>query len=431
MTQFLDTFTNLAAGMSDSRSKFKASSYTRVDYTDQQLLNAYNGSGLVSRVVDMPAQDATRMWREWQAEADQITAIESVEKQFGIQLKVQDGIVDSRLYGDGYIFIDDGTDPSEPMDPDTSPGLRFVVKVDRWQISEGEYDFDPLSDFYNRPAYYDLLGGDTNILRIHPSRIVHLVGSKRRSYGMSGRMGQSVLTPIMDSLKGFDAVMANVADMTMEAKVDVMKIQGLMQKVTDPNELAALQTKLQLAMMTKATNGALILDMDDEEWQQKQIKFATIPDIIDRFQVWASGDAMVPRSRLFGVQTGGLGDSGKSDDVDYYDRIKSMQENEIQPAITVLDRMIIKTALGSVPDEVHYNWRSLWQLDDKTKQEIGSSIAKRYVDLVGANIIPAELAFDQVVNELTEAGVSPGLEQAANDWVGGLDDDVGKDTLQP
>ncbi|MCP3654357.1 MAG: DUF1073 domain-containing protein, partial [Herbaspirillum sp.] len=151
-------------------------------------MNAYNGSGLVSRVVDMPAQDATRMWREWQADAEQITQLERVEKQFGIQLKMQDAIVDARLYGDGYIYLDDGTDPAEPMDPDTSPGLRFVVKVDRWQISEGEYDYDPMSEFYNRPGYYDLMGGDAVLLRIHPSRIVHYIGSKRRQYGATGRM---------------------------------------------------------------------------------------------------------------------------------------------------------------------------------------------------------------------------------------------------
>lgn len=426
-----DTLTALAGGMTPTRSKFQAASYTATEYTDQQLLAAYNGSGLVSRVVDMPASDATRMWREWQAEADQITAIEGVESQFNVKDALNDALIDARLFGDGYIFIDDGTDTQEPLDPDRSRGLRFVVKVDRWQISEGTYEYDPLSEFYNRPAWYDLLGGDTQLLQIHPSRIVHLVGRKRKSYNtMSGRMGQSILAPIMDSLKGFDAVMANVADMTMEAKVDVMKIQGLMQKVTDPNELAALQAKLQLAMYTKGTNGALILDMDEEEWQQKQMGFATLPDIIDRFQMAASGDAKVPRSRLFGVQTGGLGDAGKSDTRDYYDGIKAMQENEIQPALTVLDKMIVKTALGRVPPEVHYNWRSLYQTEPKALQEIGEKITDRWRNLYKDGVVPVELAFDQLVNDLTEAGIAPGFEQRAEEWKSSLDQDDLDDRLE-
>lgn len=431
---FNDTFTALAGGITQDRSKFKASTYTRVNYSDEQLLNAYNGSALVSRVVDMPAEDETRMWREWQAEAEQITAIEDVETRHQVQQKVLEARQDARLFGDGYIYIDDGRDHEEPLDPAVSPGLRFVAKVDRWQISEGSYEYDPLSEYYNRPKYYELMGSNTSILNIHPSRVVHFVGRKRKSYGTSGRMGQSVVAAMFDDLKAYDAVMANVADMTMEAKVDVMYIQGLMQKVTDPDELAALQAKLQLAMYTKGTNGAIILDKDDEEWQQKTMSFATLPDIIDRFQMGAAGAAQIPRSRLFGVQTGGLGNAGESDQKDYYDRIKSTQSNEITPAMSVLDDMIVKTALGRIPPEVHYNWRSLYQMDDKAKQEIGGMIVKRYKDAVDAGIFPPEFATKPVVNELTEAGVSPGLEQEYNDWVDGagdLDDESAEDMIDP
>jgi hypothetical protein len=82
----------------------------------------------------------------------------------------------------------------------------------------------------------------------------------------------------------------------------------------------------------------------------------------------------------------------------------------------VLDDMVVKTALGSIPPEVHYNWRSLYQMDPKVMQEIGTAITNRYVALYEKGIMPVELAFDQVVNELTEAGVAPGLEDAANEW---------------
>lgn len=416
MTYINDTLTALAGGLTDTRSKFKQSTYTRVTYTDNQLFNAYEGSALVQRVVDMPSNDATRMWREWQADEEQISKLEDVEKQFKIQEHLRDAYQDARLFGDGYIYFDDGTGPEEPIDPERARELRFVVKVDRWQISEGTYDYDPLSEFYNRPAYYDLMGGDTSLLRIHPSRIVHIVGRKRKAYGAATRLGQSVITSMMDDLKGYDAVMANVADMTFEAKIDVFAVDGLMNKVVNPDELQSIMDKYALTALMKSNNGMIVRDMDQEDYQQKTLSFATLPDIIDRFQMAAAGAAQIPRSRLFGVQTGGLGNAGESDQKDYYDTIKSIQENELQPAMLVLDQMIIKTALGGLPDEVHYNWRSLWQIDDKTKQEIGSAISKRWVDLVGAGIVPEELAFDQVVNELTEAGVSPGLERAANDW---------------
>lgn len=426
-THITDTLTALAGGLTDTRSKFKQSHYTRVIYTDDQLFNSYEGSALVQRVVDMPANDATRMWREWQAEDDQISKLEGVEKRFNIQEHLRDAYQDARLFGDGYIYFDDGTDPSEPIDPDSARELRFVVKVDRWQISEGEYDYDPLSEFYNRPAYYDLMGGDTNLLRIHPTRIVHVVGRKRKSYGVSQRLGQSVITSMMDDLKGYDAVMANIADMTFEAKIDVFAVANLMNNVRDPEQLQSIMDKYAVTALMKSNNGMIVRDMEEEDYQQKTLSFATLPDIIDRFQMAASGAAQIPRSRLFGVQTGGLGNAGESDQKDYFDTIKSIQENELQPSMRILDKMIVKTALGSIPDEVHYNWRSLFQLNDKDKQEIGNKIADRWRNLYKDGVVPVELAFDQLVNELVEAGVSPGLEQAANDWrdaIGGEDDGV-------
>jgi phage-related protein (TIGR01555 family) len=154
------------------------------------------------------------------------------------------------------------------------------------------------------------------------------------------------------------------------------------------------------------------------------MSFAGIPDIIDRFQIAASGAARMPRAMLFGTSAGGLGATGEMEIRNYYDIIAAIQENDLQPEMRVLDAMIVKTALGSIPPEIHYNWRSLYQIDDKTKAEIGNMIVKKYVDAVGAGIFPEELAYKQIVNELTEAGVSPGLENAAEEYAGGLADDV-------
>ncbi len=419
-TQITDTLTLATAGLASPRSKFKSTAYVRTEFTDQDYLNAYESSSLVARFIDLPAEHATSQWREWQAKPEQISLLEKTETRFEVKRNIREAYIDARLFGDGYVYMDNGEDPTSPLIPDTARPLRFVRKLDRWQISEGEYNYDPLSPYYGRPANYDLLGAQEELINVHPTRVVHLVGKRRRQYGQSrNRFGESLIQASYDDLRGYDSVMANVSDMTMEAKVDVMKINNLMQRVTDPNELAAIQQKLEIAMRTKATNSALILDMEDEEWQQKTMSFAGLPDIIDRFQVAASGAARMPRAMLFGVSAGGLGSTGDLEIRNYYDNIRAIQENDFEPEFRIMDAMIKKTALSSIPDEVHYNWRSLYQLDDDTKADIGNKIAKKWVDLVTAMIIPEELAYDQVVNELTEAGVSPGLEDAAKKYTAG------------
>lgn len=409
------------SGLNPSRSKFQAAGYVADRYDPASLIAAYEGSSLISRVVDIPVEDAFREWREWQGDADQITAIEAVENTLDIKRKMSYGLSDARLLGNGYLFIDNGEDTQEELIPDQAEPLRYVVHIDNMRISEGQHDHDPLSPYYGRPLTYRLMGGVGGMLDVHPSRIVHYTGRKSRGGNYGGRLGQSVIASMLDDLKAVDAVMLNVADMTMEAKVDVMKIKNLFEMVQSPEELEQIQKKLRLAMFSKSTNGALILDQEREEWEQKTINFSTLPDIIDSFQIAASGAAQIPRSRLFGVQTGGLGNAGESDTRIYYDRIRSMQETEVQPASHILDQMIIKTALGNIPPEVHFNWRSLHQVNPKEKAEIGEKIVKKYADAVNAGIFAPEFATEPMINELTEAGVSPGLEGAYSEWIGSID----------
>jgi hypothetical protein len=94
--------------------------------------------------------------------------------------------------------------------------------------------------------------------------------------------------------------------------------------------------------------------------------------------------------------------------------------------------MIVKTALGVLPPELHYNWRPLSTPNAKELAEIGDLIVKKWVAAVGAGIYSAEFATEPMTNELVEAGCSPGLEQALAKYsgmMGDLDDDSEGDII--
>lgn len=417
--QVYDSLTNLTAGLTPARSKSMMSTYARPNITDQQLDEAYAASAIVQRVVDIPADDMTSKWREWQGDIDQITKIEEVERDFSIQDKVLQSIKRARVSGDAYMYFDNGDDPETPLDTNRSRPLRFVTALDRYDMADGEIEDDPMMPTFGMPRYYEVVTGD-QMLRIDPSRIAHFTGRKRLDARRMGRVGESILPAMMNNLKSYDSVMANVSDMTWEAKIDVFGVMDLMRKVQDPDELNALMTRYNLMATQKGVNGMIVHDAKEEEYQQKQLSFATLPDIIDRFEVAVSGAAMVPRSRLFGVQTGGLGNAGESDEATYFGRISSKQNNELTPTIRNLDELIIRTALGSRPPELHYNWRPLSSPDAKEIAEIGGLIVKKWVDAVNAGIYSAEFATEPMTNELVEAGCGAGLEQALSDWSGAM-----------
>ncbi|KAG1245205.1 hypothetical protein G6F68_015155 [Rhizopus microsporus] len=115
-------------------------------------------------------------------------------------------------------------------------------------------------------------------------------------------------------------------------------------------------------------------------------------------------------TRLLGQSPGGLNASGESDLRNYYARISSNQELVLQPSLQILDECLIRSALGSRPPEVFYNWRSLWQTTDTERAAIGKTTAETIKTIAETKLLPDEVMSTVAVNMLTEAGVAPGLE---------------------
>ena len=68
-----DSLRSLVAGLGDpSRDKLASSYYGCQILDDQQLFNAFRSTWLGKKIVTIPAQDAVRKGRDWQASKDQI-----------------------------------------------------------------------------------------------------------------------------------------------------------------------------------------------------------------------------------------------------------------------------------------------------------------------------------------------------------------------
>jgi hypothetical protein len=122
---------------------------------------------------------------------------------------------------------------------------------------------------------------------------------------------------------------------------------------------------------------------------------------------------------MFGVSSGGLGSNGTLELSTYYDFVNSRQTNYIEPALTILDECIIRSALGSRPVDLWYEWASLWQISDKERADIGAQLANAAKTLADAGILPAEVLSEPVTLALVNAGVFPGLDQSLGDFIEG------------
>lgn len=422
-TSFIgDKLSNFAANLGTSRDKRSGAFYTVDTIPDDQLLNAYETSWVAKKIVDIPAFDSCRSWREWQATAEQIELIEAEEMRLGVRHKIESALVKARLFGGGAILIgDSASDLEKPLDVDRigKGGLKFLTVLTKRQLAAGQLETDAASEFYGKPRNYTLTNQKGVSGVIHPSRLVVLTGDEipdpDLARGSNYGWGNSSLLAPWEAITNLDSTTANIASLVYEAKIDVIKIPNLMDSFkANPEYTNELLKRMRLAASIKGNNGMLVMD-SEEEYTQKQMSFATLPEVLDRFSQFASGAADIPATRLLSQSPAGMNATGESDTRNYYDRISSMQSLKIQPAMYRLDECIIRSALGTRPKEVHFIWSSLWQISDKERGEIGHIAANTIKTLNDTALIPEDALSKAAVNMLVERSIMPGLDALIED----------------
>jgi uncharacterized protein len=401
-----------------------AFTFTPIRY--DELTSAYRGSWISRKIVDIPALDMFRRWRDWQAEASQIELIEAEEFRLGLKTKLAEAMRKARLYGGCAIYISTGeTQVDIPLNVQTvkKNGIRFLNVFSIKDLTPENLITDPQSEYYNKPEFYRINSDSIN-LKIHASRLVIFKGAPIPDEDLPSVFGygwgDSVLQACFDAIKQADSTAANVASLIFEAKVDVIKVPDLMLQIMDPKFEAELLKRFHLANTAKGLNSILILDAA-EEYEQKNANFSQLSTLLQEFLAIVCGAADIPATRMLGQSPNGMNATGDGDLRNYYDRIQSHQNNEVGPAIHILDECLIRSALGTRPPEVHYSWASLWQINDKERIEIGDKAATMISRMVESGLYPQEALAKAGANFMVENAILPGFNEAIEAAGGFLD----------
>ncbi|KSV95390.1 hypothetical protein N184_00140 [Sinorhizobium sp. GL28] len=417
-----DSLTNMVANIGTSRDKAASTFYSMPMLSDEELLNAYRGAWLPRKIVDIPAFDSVRAWRDWQAKKAQIELIEAEEKRLNVKGKILEAKIKARLWGGAAVVIGTGDQNlTEPLDVEQvgKAGLKYLTVISRRNLTAGEIDRDPASEWYGKPKVYQIKSTDGVQVDIHPSRLVVFNGATQPDEEIVtttyAGWGDSVLLSVVEAIKQADGTAANIASLVFEAKVNVIRIPDFMQNVGDERYRQKILERYTLAATAKGINGDLLLDKE-EEFEQKTANFATLPDVLMSFMQLVSGAADIPATRLLGQSPAGMNATGESDLRNYYDRLQAMQSVEMTPAMARLDECIIRSALGSRDPDIYYEWAPLWGMSEKEKADVFKTKADAARALAGTSTSPALMSIDALsdalVNTFIEDGSLPGLDAA-------------------
>lgn len=392
--------------------------YSFVQLDPQQLNAAYRGDWVARKVVNIPANDAVREWRSWQADKKTIELLEKEEQRLDVQRKILRAMISGRLYGGGLLVMGFGDDPSKELVPDRvkKGSLKYLQWLNRYDVGASQIIADVNSPYFGEPEYYEVRSADGAQVRVHASRTVRFIGNEIVDrLTVSDGWGDSVLQAVDDAVKNVGITCAGMATLVHESKIDVIKMPGLLEQVSTAEYRSTLMERFQLANVAKSTVNALLLDKE-EEWQRITATFTGMPDVLKVYLLIASGAADIPATRMVGQAAVGLNATGEGDLRNYYDAVSSEQENELTPNLRRFDEVLIRSATGARDEAIFYNWRPLWQMSESEQADVWlkkANVAKLDSDM--GTMDPDALAKARQ-NQLIEDGVYPGLDQVLEEY---------------
>lgn len=426
--KFLDTLLNLVSGLGTSaKDKSVSSTFVQTFVDPAELEAMYRSDWLSRKVVDIIPNDMTREWREWKAKKSEIEKIEELENGLNVQQKLNLAMRKARLTGGSAIYL--GMKDRQPaaelvLDKVKAGDLEYIHVLSKTEIAPGTITRDVLSPYFGEPEQYSVASALGNVQVIHPSRVIRFVGAEiiGDNPAVDG-WGDSILQVVYDAIRNASSSSAHTAALIPEAKTDVIYIPRLSEYLKNAKTTAELTARFTYANSIKSMFNMLLLEGNGtdqgEVWQQKSIAFDQLPELVRLFLQIAAGAADIPVTRLLGESPAGLSATGESDIRNYYDNVSARQRTELSPRVHRLDEVLIRSALGNRPAEIHYEWAPLWGLSEKEKADVLKTTADAARAIVGAStgeIIPVEAVSDALVNALVEMGVLPGIEDAIEEY---------------
>lgn len=407
----LSSATHAMVGQSQPNVAFK---YRAPSIDLAEFYNCYDTSQLAQLLINTLPEDTVSEWREWQAKDEDVNRIEAVERRFNLRKQVRDLQVYAAIEGEAMLYFDDGTKPSEPMDVSRAGrgSLRFVSCLRRQQYTYADTIKDPLSEWYGHPLYYQITTEAGAVVYIHPSRVARWVNNP----SPSRESGLPALTSGIASIKQYESVMANTAFLVQKARTTVLSAEGLMDNVVDPQTEAEVIKRYGLVNYQEGNQGMIVLDKEREAFATHAYSFGGLDQLIQRIQQNVSALWGYPVTRIFDRTGGGLGTNGQSSLTAYYQSVNRRQANLIGPLLDPFDELLVRSALGSYPDDIYYNWRPLEKPTQKEIQEIGKMAADTLKTAIDGGFISPDVANPAFISRMAESGCFPGIEADQEEW---------------
>ena len=416
-----DGYANAAAFLGEYSPLFSSGAFLRSGLTsDAELLTAaYRESWLAMRIIDMPSEDMTRTWYTLVTSPgeEDLRALRRLEARHSIRQELTNSIRWARLYGGSLaVMVIRGEEDrlDRPLDPSLllPDCFRGLLVLDRTQGIQPSPDLvtDLNDPDFGLPASYtvDLETEERRTAVIHHSRVLRFTGRElpHRETVRENYWGASEMEHLWEELQKRSAVSANIAQLVFQANITTLKMGDygeVLNGATDEQ-----YRNLEAAMMAEnrfRTSFGLQLLSKDDSLETHPYSFAGLSEIYEQFMMDMAGASEIPATRLFGRSPQGMNATGESDLRNYYDRIASLRERMLRPALEKLLPVMAASCWGEIPPDLEFVFEPVVTATPLERAELAEKLTAPVVSAFTAGLLTRE----QALSELRARGKDLGL----------------------
>lgn len=381
-----DGLINLITGMGGPNTKTAGNQWAYGILNNFQEVEAcYEENWIARRIVDVVADDITSTWRT--IKSDDAEAIHRLENVMSLSSAVNESIRWARLYGGAGLLMLTGQPLDKPLDVSKikKGDLKRLIVFDRWAMSSMSFNtHNILEANFLRPESYIIQNGGQVI---HYTHFALFYGEPlpTRLLTQTQGWGDSVLRKCLKPITDLQSAVQGVAELMQEANVDIFKVEGLADALAGSQENQVMK-RLELLREGKSNFKAVYIDAS-EEYSRNPLNLTGVDSSLNLLMTMVSGSDAIPMTRLFGTSAKGMDATGEGDRRDYYDNIDSKRTGAIALAMRTIDEVLVRSAIGSFPDEFDYEWNPLEENDTLNTAQTQLTESQKHIALLDANLV--------------------------------------------
>lgn len=374
--------------------------------TNYTFLNYfYKTHGIIQTAIDQPVLDALSSGdqsgagvdiRSDVADEDDLQQIQAFMEDEGIWDCIAQAKIWARLFGGGAIVINDGAKNfAEPLDDDGPLPYLQLYAASRWELGSPNKLEDPTAVVNNQTPweqtaarsseYYDYYGQ-----RLHRSRVITLTGKEAPwmvRWQLQG-WGMSEVEKMIEDFNLYLRTRNVLYDLLSEAKVDVFGINGFRETLMSPGGNDAILRRIATVQQAKNMNNALLMDKEDL-YEQKQITFSGIPEIMKQNQMGIASAVRMPVSKIFGIGASGFS-SGEDDLETYNAMVQSTVRNPLRKPIRQVIDLVCRRLIGQKLDQYKVLYKPLRVMSAQDEEDIKDKKFNRGLAMVDRQMMNSE-----------------------------------------